>query len=396
MRFTYASLVTRGGMAKRKVKRELSPTRKQISRRQREERQRRLILLGAGAVLLLILGILGFGYYETNFLRPASPVAVVNGVPIRTDDYQKMVIFQRFILDQYRQNLEIQLSQLDTSDETGAAIVSLLQQQLTQLEFQRAQIPSQTLEMVIEDELIRQGAQERGITVSEQEIDRAIEESYGYQREPITPTVAPTPTITSDESTTPAPTFTPVTEEEFQQKYQRELTALAEAGISEGLYRDIIRRNLLRSKMWEVIGQEVPTSEEQVRVRRIVLETKEEAEAVRERLEAGEDFATLAQEFSIDEATKEAGGDVGWMAFDEGDVPFSTTAFQLEVGEISQVIETARGYEILKLEEKDEDRELDPATLEMRKDAAFSKWVSDLEAEATIERLWSEEKVPPE
>lgn len=396
MRFTYASLVTRGGMAKRKVKRELSPTRKQISRRQREERQRRLILLGAGAVLLLILGILGFGYYETNFLRLASPVAVVNGVPIRTDDYQKMVIFQRFILDQYRQNLEIQLSQLDTSDETGAAIVSLLQQQLTQLEFQRAQIPSQTLEMVIEDELILQGAQGRGITISEEEIDRAIEESYGYQREPVTPTVAPTPTITGDEPITPIPTLPPVTEEEFQQEYQQELTALAEAGISEGLYRDIIRRNLLRSKMWEVIGQEVPTSEEQVSVRRIVLETKEEAEAVRERLEAGEDFATLAQELSIDEATKEAGGDVGWMAFDEGDVPFSTTAFQLEVGEISQVIETARGYEILKLEEKDEDRELDLATLEMWKDAAFSKWVSDLEAEATIDKRWSEEKVPPE
>ncbi|HAL60987.1 MAG TPA: hypothetical protein DCP08_01090 [Chloroflexi bacterium] len=381
-------------MAKRKVKREPPLTRKQISRRQREERQRRLILLGAGVVLLLVLGILSFGYYEMMFRKPASPVAVVNGVPIRTDEYQKMVIFQRFTLDQYRLNLERQLSQLDTSDEMAAAIASLFQQELARLEFQRAQIPSQALEMMIEDELIRQGAQERAITVTEEEIDRAIEESYGYQREPVTPTV--TPAITATEPITPTPTLPPVTKEQFEQVYQQSLAALAKVGISEGFYRDIVRRGLLRSKMWEVIGRDTPTSEEQVRVRRIVLETEEEAEAIRERLEAGEDFATLAQELSIDEATKENGGDVGWMAFDERDISFSAMAFQLEVGEISQVIETARGYEILKLEEKDDDRELDPAALERRKNTAFSRWLNDLKAEATIDRYWSEEKVPPD
>lgn len=377
-------------MAKRKVKREPTLTRKQISRRQREERQRRLILLGAGAVLLLVLGILGFGYYEIKFLKPASPVAVVNGVPLRTDEYQKMVIFQRFTLDQYRQNLERRLSQLDASDETEAWIANLFQQELARLEPQRAQIPSQALEMMIEDELIRQGAQERGITVTDKEIDRAIEESYGYQQEPVTPT------ITATEPITPTPTLPSITKEEFEQAYQQSLAALAKMGISEGFYRDTIRRGLLRSKMWEVIGREVPTSEEQVHVRRIVLETEEEAEAARERLVAGEDFATLAQELSIDEATKENGGDVGWMAFDERDLPFSGMAFQLEVGEISQVIETARGYEILKLEEKDENRELDPATLEERKNTPFSTWLNDLQAEATIDRYWSEEKVPPD
>lgn len=383
-------------MTKRKVKREPSLTRKQISRRQREERQRRLILLGAGVVLFLVLGILGFGYYEMKFLKPASPVAVVNGAPLRTDEYQKMVIFQRFRLDQYREGLEGQISQLDTSDETTAAIVNLFQEELARVELERAQIPSQALEMMIEDELIRQGAQERGITVTEEEIDSAIEESYGYQREPVTPTVAPTPSITTTEPITPTPTFPPITKEDFEQAYQKNLSALAKVGISEEFYRDMVRRSLLRSKMQEVIGREVPTREEQVRVRRIVLETKEEAEAVRERLEAGEDFATLAQELSIDEATKEKRGDMGWIAFDKQDIPFSTTAFQLEVGEISQVIETERGYEILKLEEKDENRELDAATLESRKNAAFSTWLNDLTAAATIERYWSPEKVPPE
>lgn len=338
----------------------------------------------------MVLGILGFGYYEMKFLKPASPVAVVNGVSLRTDEYQKMVIFQRFTLDQYRRNLERQLSQLDASDEMATGIASLFQQELARLELQRVQIPSQALEMMIEDELIRQGAQERGMTVTEEEIDRAIEESYGYQREAITPT------ITATEPITPTPTFPLVTKEQFEQGYQQNLAALAKVGISEGFYRNIVRRGFLRSKMWEVIGRDLPTSEEQVRVRRIVLETEEEAEAVRERLEAGEDFATLAQGLSIDEATKENGGDVGWMAFDERDIPFSAMAFRLEVGEISQVIETARGYEILKLEEKDEDRELDPATLERRKNAAFSRWLNDLKAEATIERSWSEEKVPPD
>ena len=345
--------------------------------------------MGAGAVLLLVLGILGFGYYEMKFLKPASPVAVVNGVPLRTDEYQKMVIFQRFTLDGYRQSLESQLSQFDTSDETYAAIADFFQQQLVQLESQRAQIPSQALETMIEDELIRQAAQERGIAVTEEEIDGAIEESYGYQREPVTSTITTTESMTA----TPTPS---VTKEQFEQAYQQDMAALAKAGILERFYRDMVRGVLLSSKMWEVIGRDVPTSEEQVHVRRIVLETKEEAEAVGERLVAGEDFATLAQELSIDEATKEKGGDMGWIAFDNQDIPFSATAFQLEVGEISQVIGTGRGYEILKLEEKDENRELDPVTLEERKNTAFSTWLNDLEAKATIERYGPEEKVPPD
>ncbi len=85
---------------------------------------------------------------------------------------------------------------------------------------------------------------------------------------------------------------------------------------------------------------------------------------------------------------------MGWVAFDKRDIPFSAMAFRLEVGEISQVIQTARGYEVLKLEAKDEDRELDPAMLEIRRSEAFTQWLTNAENEAEIEGYWSEDKVP--
>jgi parvulin-like peptidyl-prolyl isomerase len=59
-------------------------------------------------------------------------------------------------------------------------------------------------------------------------------------------------------------------------------------------------------------------------------------------------------------------------------------------------VETARGFHIILVEERDENRELDPETLEQRKSDAFDQWLEDLRAGAAIEKHWSADKVPPE
>src|SRR5690606_29626668 len=78
-------------------------------------------------------------------------------------------------------------------------------------------------------------------------------------------------------------------------------------------------------------------TEEQVRVRHILVETEEEANEIREQLVNGADFAALARKHSIDPGSAERGGDLGWVARNRMVRPFEDVAFSSPVGEISPV-----------------------------------------------------------
>ncbi len=69
----------------------------------------------------------------------------------------------------------------------------------------------------------------------------------------------------------------------------------------------------------------------EIKVSHILLKTKKEAEAVIQKLKAGEDFGTLAQEFSIEEAAKQSKGDLGFINEQSDLVPeFKIPALKLK------------------------------------------------------------------
>ena len=78
---------------------------------------------------------------------------------------------------------------------------------------------------------------------------------------------------------------------------------------------------------------------------------RELAEQVLSRLRGGEDFETLAKEFSTD-GTKDKGGDLGWFGPGIMVPAFEKAAYALKPGEISDVVETQFGYHIIKLEDR--------------------------------------------
>ncbi len=367
---------------------------KRLSRKERERRLERIILIGMAIVLASITALLGFGYYQEYVAKPASPVAVVNGVSIRTDAYQRMVRYNRYLLQAYISGLQAQQRGLDPTDESQQFMVQYLQQELQRAQSQLATLPFQTLEDMIDDELIRQEAARVGISVSAEEIELEIEKQFGYERNPPTPTpIAETTPIT----VTPAPTISPVTREEFEEAYQKYLAMLQkEAGLSEQDFREIVAMNLLRQKMQEFLAQRVETRAEQVRARHILLETEGEAKEVLERLKGGEDFAALAKELSQDPATKEKGGDLGWFPRGLMVPEFDEVAFALQPGEVSDVVQTPYGFHIIKVEERDEDRELEEEILQLRRANALSDWLQEQRQSAIVERFWSPDKVPPE
>jgi len=93
----------------------------------------------------------------------------------------------------------------------------------------------------------------------------------------------------------------------------------------------------------------------ELRVSHILLKTKKEAEAVIERIKAGEDFGELAQKLSIEPQAKTSKGDLGFINEQTGFVPeFKNAALKLKPGEITQEpVKSEFGYHVIKaFEEK--------------------------------------------
>ena len=378
-------------MAKKPKQTELL-TRKQLSKQEREERQRRILYAIVGVTLAAAALVLGYGAYQEYIVTPSLPVAVVNGETITTREYQSMVRYQQFNLLNQIGLLQTQLLQLDPTVEDQQFLVEYVQRQIEQLQGQQTSLPYDVFEDMIDDRLIRQEASRRGITVSEQEVQEEIERQFGFVRNPPTPT--PTPiTATLTITATPTPTVPAMTAEEFEKNYSDYVVAIRNnARLSESAFRDLFVQGLYREKLQEDLAEEVPTTAEQVRARHILVETEEEAQQVIERLQAGEDFAALANELSTD--TGSEGGDLGWFPRGQMVAEFEEAAFALQPGEISEPVQTSFGYHVIELLERETDRPLEEPMLAQMRAAALSDWLEEARQAEGIERFWSSDKVP--
>lgn len=70
------------------------------------------------------------------------------------------------------------------------------------------------------------------------------------------------------------------------------------------------------------------------------------------KLQTGQDFSELAKQISEDDVSKAKGGDMGWVRQGTVDKLFSETLFNLKTGEVSQPIQTAYGFHVIKLLEE--------------------------------------------
>lgn len=123
---------------------------------------------------------------------------------------------------------------------------------------------------------------------------------------------------------------------------------------------------------------------EQVNARHILVRTEQEANEVLDRLEAGEGFATLAAEYSLDVTTADVGGNLGWFARNELYYPsLENRAFDLEIGSISYV-STALGYHVIQTMAR-EVREIEFERLPILSENIFNSWLDTQYRNASIE-----------
>jgi len=91
---------------------------------------------------------------------------------------------------------------------------------------------------------------------------------------------------------------------------------------------------------------------DEVKARHILVDNEDEAKEILEKLENDADFEELAKEHSIDPGSKDEGGDLGYFIRGTMVPEFDDAVFNMEVGEISDIVMTPYGYHIIKLEEK--------------------------------------------
>jgi parvulin-like peptidyl-prolyl isomerase len=294
--------------------------------------------LSDSLALALILTILLTASCATQVAPTATSVstsspteelaALVNDQPITTADYQKQVSQVEAFFTQ---------EGLDVESAEGRERL--------------AQARRQVLEQMIDQELIRQAAAEMGVSISQAQLQSSIQDII-------------------DQSGG---------QEEFGQSLQAMGTTYED-------FQQMLLDQLLSEAVYGAVTASISTTAEQVHARHILVSTRERAEEVLTRLQAGEDFAYLAREYSEDISSRETGGDVGF--FPRGVMPpeVEEVAFTAEIGEVSGVVESPFGFHIIQVLEREE-REIAVEVFENLRQQTFMQWLQDRREQSTIDRF---------
>jgi parvulin-like peptidyl-prolyl isomerase len=365
-------------------------TKKQVAISRKEARQNRIILISIAILVAVVVLISAIGLIQELIVKPGKPVATVNGVKIRSDDYRDFLTYSRY--NQYIniRNLQDSLDQLQASPEENEFLISFYEQQLSQLQSSLALLPESTLDELIDNELVRQKAEAEGLSVSADEVKETIS---GELRGILSPTAQEPLTDTEQ-----LPTPTPVPQEQVDELYN---TILDNMHLTDSSFRKIVQRNLLRDKVQELLASEVPTTGLVVDLQLIQTETEEEATLAKERIEGGEDFAIVAQEVSTDTVTAQDGGNLGWVTPSQLSSRYGealeAVVLSSEVGKLA-LVESDGMYYVILVSDRDENGSLPAEVLNVEQNSALSDWLEKQKAspEVQIERLLEPDQIPPD
>jgi parvulin-like peptidyl-prolyl isomerase len=264
-------------------------------------------------------------------VQPGEVAARVNGQPILRQDFEMQVI--RFEAAMVSQGMSF-------SGQEGAVNAQ--------------QVRKQVLESMIDEALIAQAAAAEGITVSpevlQQRIASEIQAGGG--------------------------------EAKFNQWLETNHMTRQE-------YEAAMRSQIITDEIVRRLGTKIPETMKQVHIRQILVENEADAKSIRRQLDAGAKFDDLARKFSRDEATRDQGGDRGFLPLGTSILgPEIEKALQgLQPGQIAGPIASPYGYYLIQLVEVDENRALSPEQRQGLMRDAFVDWIEEQRSKAAIERF---------
>ena len=227
------------------------------------DRRHRWMAWGIGTIMVLVLvGVLGAGYYDKFFHPPRVWAGRVNGVEFSMGD---LVTRMRML-----QGLT---GQVDLATQ-----------------------PFEFLQDMLNAEVLRQEAPNLGIGLTDEQIGLALK----------SPSIGFYPAVPAGQETDPGQL-----DREFEETYGIFLTR---TGLSDNEYRTILGEQLRELRLGFLLGQEIDDIQEQVEVQWIRLESQGDVDprTVRERLEF-ESFETVANEVGVPREFANPSGYVGWV-----------------------------------------------------------------------------------
>ena len=393
-------------------------TKKHVARLERERQQVKLIQTISIAAITIVVLLVGYGILDTTYLRLRKPVAEVNGEQINLKYWQERLQFSRI-------NMLNNLQQYQFYQENFGMDTSQQQQEIQFYLQQPELLGDQVLNQLIDETLIRQEAQKRGITVTDEEVEAKVQSSLNFFPDGTpTPTVTPTefslPTLTSEQlalypaTSTPTqvlatatsvptntpdpavtvqpatPTFipqpatatsTPYTLDGFKDQYDQSLEAIRGFNVSEATYRSVFENQLYSEKLLAEIGKDAPNTQEQVLARHILVDDPQIAGVVYALLSSGEDFAETAKKYSKDASSAVNGGNLDWFGKGAMVAEFEAAAFSQPIGAIGKPVQSQFGYHIIQVIAREE-LPADASQYEQNKQTVFTDWLTKTREEA--------------
>lgn len=297
---------------------------------------RKFALIGLLALILTVGGCSSNG---------KGLVAKVNGEGITEEEFDSdFQVFKRI----YEQQLgEDALSQ---TGEDGRALEETLKENI--------------VEKLIMERLVEKEAKDMNIEVTQEEIEDQMEQY--------------------------------ITMMEGQEKFDEFLKSNQ---LSKEFFEENLRKELLFNKHREAFMNNTSIDEKEakdyfeankddlvvVKASHILVKTEDEGKKVLDRLKAGEDFAKLAEEVSIDKASASQGGSIGYFAKGDMIAEIEEAAFALNAGETSGLVKTEVGYHIILVEDKKETYEaLKDDIIGYLKDDKYMEKIQDLRDNAKV------------
>lgn len=292
-----------------------------------------------GLLLAIIFTISGCAKEEKGL------VAMVNGEGITEEEFlADYEVYRMISIQQYGEDAMTQ------ADASGRTLEELIKEDI--------------MEKLIIEKLIENEAKENGIEVKSEEVQEPLQEYITM--------------LGGQEQFDEFLKTNNLTKKYFEENIKKEL-------LYNKHREDFMKNTAIEDKETEEYFEEHKEDLARVRARHILLKTEEEGKEVLARLKEGEDFAKLAEELSSDKASAIEGGDLGYFGKGEFIAEFDDAAFDLEVGETSDLVKTEVGYHIIYLEDKMDDYDsLKDLIAETLKENKYYEKIQELRENAKV------------
>jgi parvulin-like peptidyl-prolyl isomerase len=330
-----------------------------LTQREREGLKERIALL-AGIVLALVVGgLIAWGLIHDNVIVPAQQaatnnqqIAVVGNNVIRRGYYKRYEAFQNSSYSQQIQTLQQQEASINQATPQGKAQVQQINQQLVSLNQALSNLPTVSLDQVINEQIVLQKAKSAGVTLSKKEIDAALTQAQHNQGGPL--------------------------------HFQEFLTA---SGLSQAEFVDLLKSQLLENKLQPALAKQVAKYQTKVRASHILVPATKEALAKQllSEVQHGANFSALAKKYSTDPGSKTKGGDLGYFTKSQMVTPFANAAFSMKIGDL-RLVKSQFGWHIIKVTGR-ERAPLSASELQTAQTNALQTWLQKESAALHVERL---------